>query len=373
MVYHKLRGDQLFDGNFLFDSSKVLVCNNQNHFINLIHLEDAGEDVQYIPGLITPGLVNAHCHLELSHLKDVIPPHTKLIPFLVDVVQKRGFSDEIIQSAIAAALMEMELDGIVAVGDISNTKHTAIPKANHPIQFHNFIEVLSFTDARAKENLAQYQSVLSFFQEQNAGNAVLTAHAPYSISPASFQMINAATEGKTISVHNQETPAEDILFQSGGGDFLQFFKLFGMDVSPFPVTGKSSIRSWLPYFTGGQKILLIHNTFMQEEDIQWANEYAKVQGLELVYCFCVNANLYIENTLPPLDIFMRNNCTIVLGTDSYSSNWSLKISEELKTIHHYYPNIPIEMMLQWATVNGAKALGLQTPWISGSSVMEKLK
>jgi cytosine/adenosine deaminase-related metal-dependent hydrolase len=362
MVYHKLRGDQLFDGNFLFDSTKVLVCNNKMQKIDTIDLVDAGENVQYIPGLITPGFVNAHCHLELSHLKDVIPPHTKLIPFLVDVVQKRGYSDEIIQSAIAGALIEMENDGIIGVGDISNTSHTAIPKSTSKIQFHSFIEVLSFTDAKAKENIAKYQSVLEVFEKQNAGNAVLTAHAPYSISPLSFEMINAATIGKTISVHNQETPAEDVLFQSGGGDFLQFFKLFGMDKSPFPITGKSSIRSWLPYFSGGQKIFLIHNTFMKEEDIQWANEYAKVNGLELVYCFCVNANLYIENTMPNLEKFMRNNCNIVLGTDSYSSNWNLKISEEIKTIRNHYPNIPLETILKWATTNGARALGFETTW-----------
>jgi aminodeoxyfutalosine deaminase len=359
MVYHKLRGDQLFDGNFLFDATKVLICNNKMQKIDIIDLADAGDDVQYTPGLITPGFVNAHCHLELSHLKDVIPPHTKLIPFLVDVVQKRGFSDEIIQSAIADALIEMENDGIVAVGDISNTSHTAIPKSKSAIQFHNFIEVLSFTDAKAKENLAHYQSVLEIFEKHNAGISNLTAHAPYSISPNSFAMINAATIGKTISVHNQETPAEDELFQSGGGDFLQFFKLFGMDTSPFPITGKSSIRSWLPYFSGGQKILLIHNTFMQEEDIQWANEYAKVNGLELVYCFCVNANLYIENTFPDLEKFMRNNCTMVLGTDSYSSNWNLKISEEIKSIRKHCPSIPIETLLKWAT-NGGDALGLET-------------
>ena len=365
MVYNKLRGDQLFDGNFLFDSTKVLVCNTKMQKIDIIDLENAGEDVQYIPGLITPGFVNAHCHLELSHLKDVIPPHTKLIPFLVDVVQKRGFSDEIIQSAIAAALIEMENDGIVAVGDISNTSHTAVPKSKSAIQFHNFIEVLSFTDAKAKENLAHYQSVLEIFENSNAGNSNLTAHAPYSISPNSFEMINAASIGKTISVHNQETPAEDELFKSGGGDFLQFFKLFGMDASPFPITGKSSIRSWLPYFSGGQKIFLIHNTFMQEEDIQWANEYAKVNGLELVYCFCVNANLYIENTFPNLEKFMRNNCTMVLGTDSYSSNWNLKISEEIKSIQKHYPSIPIETILKWATTNGGNALGLETTYKFG--------
>jgi cytosine/adenosine deaminase-related metal-dependent hydrolase len=158
-------------------------------------------------------------------------------------------------------------------------------------------------------------------------------------------------------MHNQEHPAEDELYKTGGGDYLKLFKIFGIDQSPFPVTGKSSIRSVLPYFNQGQTIFLIHNTFMPEEDIIWANEYATSNGLKLVYCLCINANLYIENKIPPIDMLMKHNCHIVLGTDSYSSNWQLSITKEIEAVHKHFPHIPIETILQWATGNGAKALG----------------
>lgn len=90
----------------------------------------------------------------------------------------------------------------------------------------------------------------------------------------------------------------------------------------------------------------------------WANQYA-AHGLKLVYCLCINANLYIENKVPPIDMLMKHNCTIVLGTDSYSSNWQLSIAKEMEAIHKHFPHIPIETILLWATSNGAKALGLE--------------
>jgi cytosine/adenosine deaminase-related metal-dependent hydrolase len=102
---------------------------------------------------------------------------------------------------------------------------------------------------------------------------------------------------------------------------------------------------------------------MPEEDIVWANEYANVNGLKLVYCFCINANLYIENKTPVVENFIKHNCHIVLGTDSYSSNWQLNIAKEMQSLLRMpsanwrmaYEDAA-EAILQWATINGAKAL-----------------
>jgi imidazolonepropionase-like amidohydrolase len=74
-----------------------------------------------------------------------------------------------------------------------------------------------------------------------------------------------------------------------------------------------------------------------------------------------------------MDKFIQQGCQIVLGTDSYSSNWQLKITEEIKTIHNNFPGIPVETLLQWATINGSDALGLESRWITGSDLIERMK
>jgi aminodeoxyfutalosine deaminase len=360
MLLKKYGATQLFDGTNLI-SNKVLVTQEDGTVEAVVDHTEAGEEIQELEGILVPGLINCHCHLELSHLKDVIPPHTGLIEFLCSVVTKRGFDPAVIQERIAAAEQEMFNNGIVAVGDIGNTADTAFVKSKSQIHWQNFVEVLSFTDEKAEDNFRHYQaqleSLATAIQQAPAPNrTTLVPHAPYSISPKTFALINEATAEQIISIHNQEHPAEDDLYQHGGGEYLRFFKIFGMEKSPFPVTGLSSIRSVLPYFNQGQTIFLIHNTCMSEEDIVWANEHAKKQGLQLVYCLCINANLYIENKVPPVEMLLKHNCHIVLGTDSYSSNWQLSIAKEIAALQHYFPQVPLSTILHWATQAGATAL-----------------
>ncbi|MBM3415133.1 MAG: amidohydrolase family protein [Bacteroidetes bacterium] len=373
MAFNKFKADRLFDGYRFCEPGSVLITDESGKMQAIVPETEAGDDIWQAEGIITPGLVNCHCHLELSHLKNVIPPHTGLIDFLCSVVTKReaspnpsaggAFQDTLQKkmNAIIAAEKEMFDNGIVAVGDIGNTADTALVKSKSKIRWQNFVEVLSFTDEKAEENIMHYRTVLEAMTDDqwpvNHLRSSLVPHAPYSISPKTFQLINQTTADQIISIHNQEHPAEDELYKTGGGEYLRFFKIFGLNRSPFPVTGKSSIRSVLPYFTNRQTILLIHNTFMPEEDIVWANEYAAASGLKLVYCLCINANLYIENRVPPIDLLMKHGCHIVLGTDSYSSNWQLSIAKEMESVRKHFPHLPEETILQWATSKGAKALG----------------
>lgn len=374
MAYLKFRADQLFDGYRFREADSVLVTTKDGTVETILPAAEAGDDIQTLSGILSPGLVNCHCHLELSHLKNVIPPHTGLIDFLCSVVTKRDFAPEIIQQQIIAAEKEMTDNGIVAVGDIGNTADTADIKSKSSIRWQNFVEVLGFTDEKAEENFNHYKQVATSLEATLETSALkhrtsLVPHAPYSISPKTFQLINQSTNNQIISIHNQEHPAEDELYKTGGGDYLRFFKIFGLNQSPFPITGKSSIRSVLPYFNNGQTIFLIHNTFMPEEDIIWANGYAATTGLKLVYCLCINANLYIENKVPPVDLLMKHGCHIVLGTDSYSSNWQLSIAKEMQAIHQHFSHLPVETILQWATSSGAKALA----WENELGVFEKGK
>lgn len=360
MQYRKFRADRLFDGYKFRETDDILITDDAGVVLDIVSLADAGTDIEELHGILSPGLINCHCHLELSHLKNVIPPHTGLIDFLCDVVTKRGFDPAIIQQEIETAEEEMYNNGIVAVGDIGNTADTASIKSKSRIRWQNFVEVLGFYDTNADATMEQYGKVArnldDSLQASNiAHRTSLVPHAPYSVSAKTFQLINNATAGQIISIHNQENPAEDELYKTGGGDFLKLFNVFGIEQSPFNVTGKSSIRSYLPYFNNGQQIFLVHNTFMPEEDIVWANEYAAANGLQLIYCLCPNANLYIENKTAPAELFLKHNCQLVLGTDSYSSNWQLSIAKEMQALRQH-SSVSAEQALQMATLNGAKAL-----------------
>lgn len=127
----------------------------------------------------------------------------------------------------------------------------------------------------------------------------------------------------------------------------------------FAATGKSSVQSVAGNFNGAKNTLLVHDVFTKEDDIYFIQALSEIQQNKYHYCLCINANQYISNAVPPIDLFRKNNCNIVLGTDSLASNHQLNILDELKTIRKYFTNIPLEEQLQWATLNGAKALGFE--------------
>lgn len=357
MRYRKLKADTIFNGK-TFLAAHVLVVREDGMIEDLLPENQVPGDVETFDGILMPGLINCHCHLELSHLKGVIPPGTGLVPFLISVVTKRGAFESSKAAKIRAAEQELFQNGIVAVADICNTADAMTVKRDSSIHWYSLVEVLNLSDANLQTALADYERVLQ--QHVDAGlKAVLTPHAPYTVSDATFKDLNERTAGKLISVHNSETRAEDELFQSGTGAFLDLYKHLGYEASPFAVTGRSSLQTWLPYFTKGQTILLVHNTFMSEEDILFAKAHAAAHDLKLVYCLCPNANLYIENALPPVDLFIKHNCHIVLGTDSYSSNWQLNIMSEIRTLKKHFPDLELQTLLTWVTSNAAVVWGFK--------------
>ena len=361
MNYFKFQADKIFDGYEILDGTHVLIVDSNDKIVEILPETIAGDDIKKLKGILTPGFINAHCHLELSHLKNIIPPHTGLIPFLLDVVGKRDFPMDVILDRIEKAEEEMWKGGIMAVGDIGNTANTLVTKLKSNILWNNFVEVLSFSDDKASQMIEHYSGVLDEFEKANTskGNhfkSSIVPHAPYSISKNTFNMINEMTADKVISIHNQESPAEDELYKSGTGDYMNFLGKFGFEKSPFPITGMTSLKSYLPSFNRNQRILLVHNTFITEEDVHFAINYSKEKLAGIHFCLCVNANLYIENKMPPIKMLIENDADILLGTDSYSSNWQLSIASEIKAIRKNIPTIPLQTILKWATINGAKAL-----------------
>jgi cytosine/adenosine deaminase-related metal-dependent hydrolase len=346
MAVRKFKADQLFTGHIRKPANAVLVMDSAGSVLDIMDEKDAGDDVEVFKGMLSPGFINAHCHIELSHLKGAIPPATGLVNFVQQVMTKRGATEEEKQIAIKNAEEELYQSGTVAVGDICNTTDSLIIKQTSKLHWYNFIEVSGFVDTAAEKRFADAQAILAQFQSPKS----ITPHAPYSVSKTLFNLLNDATANQLITIHNQETEAENELYRTRQGGFLNLYKNFNIDIAGFEPTGKSSLQSWLPYFTNKQSTILVHNTFTNKEDV----DFIRIQKY---FCLCINANKYIEQKIPPIELLREKKSTIVVGTDSYASNWQLNMLEEIKTIQQETANkIPLSEVLQWATINGAKAL-----------------
>lgn len=308
-------------------------------------------------GVIIPGFVNAHCHLELSHMKGKVDTGKGLIPFITDVVTKRAASDYEISEAISKAEKEMIDNGIVAVGDISNVTDTFSQKAKGNLRYYTFVEFFDFLqDQNAIIEFDKYKAVFDELKLAKGSKKSVVPHAPYTVSKKLFQLLNEANgeTPQTVSIHNQELIPENDLFLTKTGTFIDFYGSFGISLDEFEATGKTSIHYALENMNPNHKTLFVHNTKSTVEDIQAAQAWGKDN---VYWVTCPNANLYIENCLPDYRHFIDTNANIAIGTDSLTSNWQLCILDEMKTISKFQSYIPFDMMLRWATLNGAEALG----------------
>ena len=361
----KLTADRIFDGFRWMESGIVLITDVSGRIIDTVPESEAGTDILRLNGTLCPGFVNAHGHLELSHLKGQTERSTGLTGFLSQVIRKRGFDPDMIRDAMIRVDQDMFQEGIQAMGDICNTADSIPVKETSRIRWYNFIEVLSSRDEGAEQRLAHFTELRNRFRLATAQRgdarqpmpASLAPHAPYSVSPLSFRSINLATQGETTSLHSQESRAEDELFRQGNGPFLDFYRSIGLTDNPITTTGNSSLRSVLPYFDGRQRIILVHNTYTTADDLSFADDLASERGLQIYYCLCPNANLFIEDKLPPIPLLMAGNRKLVIGTDSLASNDRLSIASEIRTILEACPALSLEQVLVWATSNGASALG----------------
>lgn len=310
-------------------------------------------EVEHLKGALCPGFINTHCHLELSHLKDKLSQGKGLINFIKEIQSLRNADNAAILKAAEKADKDMYESGIVAVGDISNSNISVAIKAKSKIYYHTFVEAFSFMPDKAESTFDKAISLLGEFKDQSAS---VTPHAPYSVSKELFRLIKKYSDSNPnlLSIHNQETEEENKFYRYRLGGFLDLYDHFGIDISYFKSQARNSLQSILPLLSNKQDILFVHNTYTNLKDIYFIKRFDR----KVHFCFCPGANLHIENRLPKIDLFVDQGFNITLGTDSLASNTKLSILHEMHLIQEKFPEISLQKLIEWGTINGAHYLGI---------------
>lgn len=349
-------------------TAKVVFIGNQEYIINgVVDLDEEGtivnigsssistEEPKKLDGALCPGFINTHCHLELSHLLSKIPEDTGLPGFIQNIQQIREAETAKIISASKDADAAMQKNGIVAVADICNSSTSFSVKKESKIHYHNLVELFGLKSSDAKNHIAYGEKLVQQSQELGL-NASIVPHSPYSVSTELFECINRFPNQSISSIHNQETESENTLHINKKGALAELLKGFGNNIETLNPQRERAMQWFLPMMQKDQHLLLVHNTFVQEEDIAFAKEVHP----HLYWCFCPQANWYIERKLPNLSLFFREGMLCTLGTDSLASNHELSILEEMKCLHHHFPWVKTEQLIEMACSNGANYLGLKT-------------
>ena len=298
-----ISADQIFSGKEFLSNGSVLVIDDNHMIADILDSTKINEEnIEHFDGIICPGFINTHCHLELSHLKNTIDSKTGIVNFALDVIKKRNLvSIEQQNDAMLYADKIMYEQGIVAVGDISNSNISKAVKSKSSIYYHTFVELIGLNPQKSESVFNYGLELLNDFKSLNSACS-LAPHAPYTASTKLIELISneCYEQKKPTSIHNQESIAENDFFISKSGDFLKLYNTLNISIDFFNATKKSSLHSILNSFNTAVNTLLVHNTFSNIEDVIFAKKNHK----QLFWCICPNANLFIENTLPNIDLLI---------------------------------------------------------------------
>jgi amidohydrolase 1 len=311
-------------------------------------------DVEFHNGILIPGFVNAHTHLELSFFDNVFVPGGSMVAFLKQIDSLRmEINDGIIQNALAKAYDTFRQEGIVAYGDICNQADTVGFKRNESFRSVSFIEMFGANKELGEKAFEVGKQVLAQFKAAGIVEAYLTPHAPYSVGRRLMELMNPYLEqGRIFSFHFAETAQEYEYMRTGQGEMERLYREDWHRQVDLP--NWDEFMTWVEHLGGlGKLILLVHCVRLTREEMDRLRK--SCPGVSIV--LCPASNLFMEGRLADIEGLYQSGIRIAIGTDSLSSSPSLSILDQLKLIQRQYTHLPLGVLIQWATYNGAQALG----------------
>ncbi len=360
-------GDPICDGIVSVDRDVITAVEPFRADHDHSNLTDIGD------AAIVPGLVNAHTHLEFSHLAEPLGQlGMRFTDWIRLVVASRSVSDGLHakRNAIALGLRESWQAGTWVLGEIATA-----PVANENyfvgdnLVVDNVAEINRICKVVFHEQLGRsatqfpekLEQVISFVKSSRSGPdsvlAGISPHAPYSVHPELLTLLcGAAVEGEfnlPVAMHVAETKAERELLDSQNGEFVSMLKDFGAwDESTFqpPV----SILDMLKTLANVERSLIIHGNYLNDEEIDFIAQHSG--RMSVVYC--PRTHLFFGHERHPIKKLMGAGINVAIGTDSRASNPDLNLFSDLKCVAEQFPEFSTTEILKMGTLGGARALGV---------------
>jgi cytosine/adenosine deaminase-related metal-dependent hydrolase len=304
------------------------------------------------PGVLRPGLVNAHCHLELSHLAGEVPFGGGFVAWVEEVVNARGrFGEDQVAEATKAAIRFLEERATVAVGDVSNALAHVGALAGSRLDAVVNLELLAWDPARAEPSLAWAEErVRAVGAWLRPGFEVrLAAHAPHSVSPALFARLRE--RDGPAAVHLAESPDESRFLADGGGPWRGFLGRRGLGHVPFEAPGRSPVRYLEDLGVLHPRLVAAHAVQLDADD----RAVLARRGVHVVLCPRSNRNLGVG--VADVPALLAAGVRLALGTDSLASTETLDVLDDAVALHRAFPSVAPPVFLRLATLGGAEALG----------------
>lgn len=318
----------------------------------------AGARVERVRGVLLPGLVNAHTHLELSALRGMVPGGAGFVAWVERMMGARAeVQPEQDEQAIDRAVAELDACGTAAVGEVSNSLAAVRALAKRAIAGCVFHEVFGVQREPLERRLAELpRAIEERFGAWPSDDLAYapTAHTLYTTHPDVVRRIarDARDRGARISIHLSEHAAERRALEQGDGPVVDWYesrlklrrdRLVWPHKSPIAFADELGVLA--PH------VVCVHLTDARGDEL----ELVARRGACVV--FCPRSNLHIETRLPPLVAARAAGVAPALGTDSLASNASLDVLAEARALADRFPSVAASDLVRMATWEGARALG----------------
>ncbi len=305
--------------------------------------------------VLMPGLVNAHMHLELSHLQPglCLQSGNNFTDWIDALIERRAAEKNCPGKIVArfrTALQDQYYQGVVLLGDIGNEYFDELHGQRGELQPQvvRMIEYLGPNRDACREALDNLKSL----DERISA----TGHAPYSTAPELLVEIKKRCNrlGHVFSIHTAESADEGGFLRSGTGCFKDFLKkknswdgLFSLFASGFPGT--------VNYFDHlgilDEKTLLVHCVHVSDQELSLIKERRSA------VCLCPGSNQFLGVGTAPVEQMVALGLLPALGTDSPASNEAIDIWREMTILGKCHTDLEDATVLATATLGGAQALG----------------
>ena len=304
-------------------------------------------------GVLFPGLVNAHCHLELSHLAAVREDADGgFVAWVEALVERRSRADPAeARARTEQALRELAATGTVAVGDVSNVLGHLDLLDGSGLDAIVFYELLAWDPARADAVLEDARRRVAEAAREGVRTPVrLAAHAPHSVSPALLQAL--AREGGPAAIHLAESATEQRFLDGGDAEWSAFLARRGLGHVRFAPPGTTPARYLDRLGALSAGLVAAHCVHVD------ADERALLARRGVFVAVCPRSNRRLGVGIPPVPEMLAAGVEVCLGTDSLASAESLDLLHDAAALRREFPSLEPAAIVRMATAAGARALGL---------------
>ena len=302
---------------------------------------------------LLPGLINAHCHLDFTSLRGVIPPQRSFADWIRQINGlRRELSDSDYLESIAQGFKEAKRWGTTAIANIESVRELLARMGPPPLRTWWFAELIDVQPRLSAADMIEGALATFRGKESWLGGFGLSPHAPYT---ASAELLRSTAEvarqnKMRITMHVAESHAEMEMFHDGRGTLFELLRSLGRPMDDCG-KGKTPLAVMLDREVLDEGWIVVHLNELTEDD------FVRLErGPRFHIAHCPRSSRYFRHRPFALRRLLDLGFNVCLGTDSLASNFSLSLFAEMQSLRDAHPWLAPERILEMATVNGARAL-----------------